>query len=212
MSLKHPLLQKSSANIATRVSNSGSDFIGAHLRCNDSYFLETAAEHSRMIWWKLIHGILGLSIERTRQLDLGCSATTNSPKPLPSNRFISPSKSPAHLPLDYRSLTVGVDPTRKRKGGPYKDPDPEHPNVPLFIATDSRDPHTDEHPSPFRQTFPCVFFLGDFPQEVEQVAAIRDPISGVEIRNMLVPFLDAMVAARAVRVVGTPHSTFSWYV
>jgi len=212
MGLKHPLLQKSSANIATRVSSPGSDFIGAHLRCNDSYFLETAAEHSRMIWWKLVHGILGLSIERTRQLELGCSATMNSPRPLPSNRFISPSKSPAHLPLDYRSLIVGVDPMRKCKGELHTDPEVERLNVPLFIATDSKDPYTDKHLSLFRQTFPCVFFLGDFPQEMEQVAAIRDPISGVEIGNMLVPFLDAMVVARAVRVVGTPHSTFSWYV
>jgi len=34
----------------------------------------------------------------------------------------------------------------------------------------------------------------------------------MEIGNMLVPFLDAMVVARAARVVGTPHSKFSWYV
>ena len=212
MSLKHPLLQKSSADIATRISGSKSGFIGAHLRCNDSYFLETAAEHSRMIWWKLVHGILGLSIERTRQLELGCSATANSPGPLPSKRFISPSKSPIHLPLDYDTLTIGVGSTRKCTGELHTDPDLERLNIPLFIATDSKDPSTDEHINLFRQTFPCVFFLGDFPQEVEQIAAIRDPVGGVEIGNMLVPFLDAMVVARAARVVGTPHSTFSWYV
>jgi len=212
MSLKHPLLQKSSADIATKLSGSESGFLGAHLRCNDSYFLETAAEHSRMIWWKLVHGILGLSIERTRQLELGCSTTASGPGPLPSERFISQSKFPIHLPLDYRNLTVGVDSIRKCKGELHTDPDLERLNIPLFIATDSKDPHTNEHFNLFRQTFPCVFFLGDFPREAEQIAGIRDPISRVEIGNMLVPFLDAMVVARAARVVGTPHSTFSWYV
>ena len=212
MSLKHPLLQKSSADIAAKLSGSGSGFLGAHLRCNDSYFLETAMEHSRMIWWKLVHGILGLSVERTRKLERGCSTTASGPGPLPSEQFISPSKSPIHLPLDYRSLTVGgVDSMRKCKGELHTDPDLERLNIPLFIATDSKDPHTNEHFSLFRQTFPCVFFLGDFPREMEQIA-IRDPIGEVEIGNMLVPFLDAMVVARAARVVGTPHSTFSWYV
>jgi hypothetical protein len=100
----------------------------------------------------------------------------------------------------------------KCKGKLHTDPDLERLNVPLFIATDSEDPYTDEHLGLFRQTFPCVFFLGDFPHELEHIASIRDPIGGVEIGSMLVPFLDAMVVARAARVVGTPHSTFSWYV
>ena len=212
MHLKHPLLQRLSADIATKLSGSNSGFLGAHLRCNDGYFLETAPEHSRMLWWKLVHGILGLSIENTRQLELGCSTTGTSSGPLPSKRFISPSSSPIHLPFDYDTFVVGVDPMRKCKGELHTDPDLERLNIPLFIATDSKDPHTDEHLSLFRQTFPCVFFLGDFPREVEQIAAIRDPISGVEFGNMLMPFLDAMVVSRAARVVGTPHSTFSWYV
>jgi len=212
MGLKHPLLQKSSADIAAKLSGLGSGFLGAHLRCNDSYFLETAMEHSRMIWWKLVHGILGLSVERTRQLELGCSTTASSPGPLPSEQFISPSKSPSTSRSTINLTVGGIDLMRKCKGELHTDPDLERLNIPLFIATDSKDPHTNEHISLFRQTFPCVFFLGDFPREVEQIAAIRDPMSGVEIGNMLVSFLDAMVAARAARVVGTPHSAFNWYV
>jgi hypothetical protein len=212
MNLKHPLLQRSSIDITKKISGSGSDFLGAHLRCNDGYFLETAIEHSRMLWWKLVHGILGLSIGRTRQLELDHSTTGDSSRSLPLERYISPSKSPIHLPFDHGTLTADADSTRKCKGKLHTDPNLERLNIPLFIATDSKDPRTDKHLSLFRQTFPCVFFLGDFPQEVEPIANIRDPISGVEIGNMLVPFLDAMVIARAARVVGTPHSTFSWYV
>jgi len=214
MSLEHPLLRKLSADIATKISGPGSEsgFLGAHLRCHDGYFLETAMEHSRMLWWKLVHGILGLSIERTRQLELDRFITGNASWSLPFERFITPSKSPIHLPVDSRALALGVGSARNCKRKLHTDPHLERLNAPLFIATDSKDPHTDEHLSLFRQTFPCIFFLGDFPQEVEPIASIRDPISGMEIGSMLVPFLDAMVVARAARVVGTPHSTFSWYV
>ena len=214
MGLRHPLLHKSSVEIAAKISGPGSEsgFLGAHLRCNDSYFLETAMEHSRMLWWKLVHGILGLSIERARQLELDCLITRNSSWSLPHERFIKQSNYPVHLPFDSDALTFNADSTRKCKGKLHTDPDLERLNVPLFIATDSKDPHTNEHLSLFRQTFPCLFFLGDFPQELEPIASFHDPISGMEIGDMLVPFLDAMVLARAARVVGTPHSTFSWYV
>ncbi|KAF9642284.1 hypothetical protein BDM02DRAFT_2362315 [Thelephora ganbajun] len=54
MSLKHPLLQKSSVDIVTKMKISvlvpGSGFLSAHLRDNDGHFLETAMEHSRMFW------------------------------------------------------------------------------------------------------------------------------------------------------------------
>ena len=214
MNLGHPLLRKSSGDIATKISGPGSQlgFLGVHLRCNDSYFLETAAEHSRMLWWKLVYGILGLSIERARQLELDFFTTRNSSWSLPFEQFIRPSTYPVHLPVDFRSLVSGADSMGKCKGKLHTDPDLKRLNVPLFIATDSLDPYTNEHLSLFRQAFPCVFFLGDFPHELEPITSIRDPIGGVEIGSMLVPFLDAMVVARAARVVGTPHSTFSWYV
>lgn len=211
MALKHPLLQKSSADIAMKISGPGSGFLGAHLRCGDSYFLKTAVEHSRMIWWKLVHGILGLSVERTRQLELDHGITAHTSWSREFKRFISPSRYPVHLPFDYDALASGINSTRC-KGELHTDPDLERLNVPLFIATDSKDPRAEEHFKLFRQTFPCLFFSGDFPQEVESIARIRDPIGGMEIGDMLVPFLDAMVVARAARMVGTPHSTFSWYV
>jgi hypothetical protein len=211
MSLKHPLLQKSSADIAAKISSSGSGFLGAHLRCNDGYFRETAMEHSRMLWWKLVHGILGLSVERTRQLELDSGISGKSPWSRQIEPYISPSNSPIHLPFEHDPSAGGADWTKCR-GELHGDPDLARLNVPLFIATDSRDPHTDEHFGLFHKTFPCLFFLGDFPQDVEPIATIRDPNSGMEIGDMLVPFLDAMVVARAARVVGTPHSTFSWYV
>jgi len=214
MGLRHPLLHRSSVDIAAQISGPGSwsGFLGAHLRCNDGYFLENAMEHSRMLWWKLVHGIFGLSLERTRQLEFDCFITRNGSWSPPLERFIAPSNSSVHLPFAPRVLVSDADSMRKCKGKLHTEPDLERLNTPVFITTDSKDTYTDEHLSPFRRTFPCIFFLGDFPQELDPIAGIRDPMSGMEIGSMLMPFLDAMVVARAARVVGTLHSTFSWYV
>ena len=116
-----------------------------------------------MLWWKLVHGILGLSLERTRQLELDCFITRNSSWSLPLERFIGLSNSPVHLSFSPLILGSDVDSMRKCKGKLHTEPDLERLNSPLFIATDSKDPDTDEHLSLFRQTFPCIFFLGDFP-------------------------------------------------
>ena len=106
-------------------------------------------KHSRMLWWKLVHGILGLSIELTRQLELDSFITRNSSWSPPLERFIAPSNSPVH-PLDPRVLASDVDLMRKCKGKLRAVPDLERLNAPLFMATDSQDPHTDEHLSLFR--------------------------------------------------------------
>ena len=211
MAMKHTLLQNLSTDIISRIPGSGSGFLGAHLRCNDGYFLDAAMKNSRMLWWKLVHGILGLSAKRTRRLELDYGLTGNNSWSLQFKRYTSPSNDPVHRPIDHRLLTDNID-SAKCKGELYTDLDLERLNVPLFVATDSKDPHTDEHLRLFRQTFPCLFFLSDFPREMEATTVIRDPVGGMEIGDMLVPFLDAMVVARAARVVGTPHSTFSWYV
>ena len=211
MALKHPLLQKSSAAIVKKISISGSGFLGAHLRCNDGYFLETATEHSRMLWWKLVHGILGLSVERTRQLELDYGISGQRSRSRQFQRYVSPSNSPINRPFKHDPSGDNIHHTKCR-GQLHTDPDLKRLNIPLFIATDSRNPYTNEHFGLFRKTFPCLFFLVDFSQDVKPIAGIRDPVSGMVIGDMLVPFLDAMVVAKAARVVGTPHSTFSWYV
>ena len=61
MSSKHPPPQKLSADIATRISGSGSrsGFLGVHLRPNDGDFLETDMYHSRMICGSWLMGFWG---------------------------------------------------------------------------------------------------------------------------------------------------------
>ncbi|GAA5881756.1 hypothetical protein JCM3774_000864 [Rhodotorula dairenensis] len=114
-------------------------------------------------------------------------------------------------------------------------------NTPLYIATDSRRPTSDANLAPFFRWFPCTFLLGDFSAtgasaanevndepivELVRLAgghASEDAKSsttanrwisdwdGADLGRFLLSFLEAEIAARAVRVLGTHQSTFSGY-
>ncbi|BGP03736.1 hypothetical protein NBRC10513v2_007468 [Rhodotorula toruloides] len=97
-------------------------------------------------------------------------------------------------------------------------------NTPLYIATDSRSPTTDAALRPFMRWFPCVFFLSDFVELVEELGELVNAKGGEggggkwvsewdqqPLARYLFPFLEAEIAARATEVVGTPTSTFSGY-
>ncbi|GAA5927209.1 hypothetical protein JCM3775_002479 [Rhodotorula graminis] len=151
-------------------------------------------------------------------------------------------------PLPFALASSGLD-RRALKGGPAQPiasslhcrrplhdvdatPHLARLNVPLYIATDSRNPTTDPALAPFNRWFPCIFFLSDFAQasEVndEPVAELEALVEGKGVdeggnewvsdwdgqamARYLFPFLEAEIAARAVEVVGTPQSTFSGYV
>ena len=85
-------------------------------------------------------------------------------------------------------------------------------NTPLFISTDAPNPLADPSILTFLQTFPCSFFLSDFPSHIASLSGLRNEYDGVEMRKFLIPFLDAMVVGRSWEVVGTERSTFSRFV
>lgn len=121
---------------------------------------------------------------------------------------------------------------------PSSDPILSPLNTPLYIATDSRSPTTDESLQIFFDWFPCIFTLDDVPVPgLERLVrgGVEEWISdydGQELSKYLFPFLESevrfpmfifpsernslvtcpvQIAARAVEVVGTPQSTFSGY-
>lgn len=93
-------------------------------------------------------------------------------------------------------------------------------NTPIYLATDSRTPTTDPVLAPFFLAFPCTFILSDFdrPSElnggavVESVGAMLrlvNKLDGTPLGRLLLPFLEATVAAKGYTTVGTYASTFS---
>lgn len=93
-------------------------------------------------------------------------------------------------------------------------------NKPLYLATDSRDPESDPALAIFFHTFPCTFVLNDFdrPNElndgdvvesVQQMSRLENENDGMPLGRLFLPFLEAVIAAKADIVSGTPGSTFS---
>jgi len=94
-------------------------------------------------------------------------------------------------------------------------------NTPLYLATDSRDPTTDDNLKPFFLSFPCSFILSDFDrvdeerndgvivESVGEMGRLENELDGVPLGRLFLPFLEAIIAAKGRITVGTAHSTFS---
>jgi len=94
-------------------------------------------------------------------------------------------------------------------------------NTPLYLATDSRSPTTDENLRPFFASFSCVFVLSDFDrvdeerndgvvvESVGEMGSLENGLDGVPLGRLFLPFLEAIIAAKGKITVGTAHSTFS---
>ncbi|SCV74756.1 BQ2448_7785 [Microbotryum intermedium] len=96
-------------------------------------------------------------------------------------------------------------------------------NSPLYIATDSRNPIKDPALAPFFDHFPCAFLLNDFAavseynsEPVEELVhlvsgGLKSDWDGQNLAQYFFGFLEAEIAARGTKIVGTPGSTFSGY-
>ncbi|EIW85243.1 hypothetical protein CONPUDRAFT_49190, partial [Coniophora puteana RWD-64-598 SS2] len=170
----------------------GGVFLGAHVRVGDGRFLQDAEETTRQIWWRLLYR------ESCKLLDP------------PLLLMDGPSLRTPHPPLDDlpKVFRPQVPCRRRLHTSPFLQP----LNVPLFISTDAKFPTDDSHLAPFIDTFPCAFFLSDFAHEVAQLDVLVNEYDGLQMKPFVLPFLDAMVAARARDVAITNGSTFSFFI
>ncbi|EGG01951.1 uncharacterized protein MELLADRAFT_78914 [Melampsora larici-populina 98AG31] len=116
------------------------------------------------------------------------------------------SLSPDHLPLTRRSSIysahrAGAVDNMKCRGQLYTDPELQHLNIPIYIATDVAQPMDHIHLSIFFKSFPCVFTLSDLisPEagtNVRNLENIRSGNDGLKLKHFLTPMLDAIVAAK----------------
>ncbi|GAA5981551.1 hypothetical protein JCM10908_004149 [Rhodotorula pacifica] len=94
-------------------------------------------------------------------------------------------------------------------------------NTPLYLATDSRWAESDKDLAVFFRSFPCTFVLSDFSKpdplrnggllvdSVNRMERLVNELDGVRLGRLFLPFLEAIVAAKASVTVGTERSTFS---
>jgi hypothetical protein len=182
-------------------------FLGVHLRSGDGPFKSNIDNTIQSVLWKILYDILGLSHMETCKLeesfgeeDLGlCNLKRMTVTNLKSSITAPP-------PFSFHPSSRLKCRWRRHLENRY-----HLLNIPLYIATDLENP--DIHPllSTFRKTFPCIFFLKDFAAETQSLEQLRSPHDGVDLRHFALPFVDALVLGRALKVVGTEGSTFSQF-
>lgn len=232
MTLTNPLLAALAEDVRATL---GGQYLGAHVRLGDGLFRENGAENVRLTWWKLVHAVLGFSIqdtlalEKTVVLSGGDSSGSSSLLSDLASGLESGSAgdavamlAPPRIPLDIPALRVPHPPLPALKpainlslacpGALHTSPALAPLNTPLFIASDVAAPRADPLLAHFTRTFPCAFFLGDFRVQTAPLDALLSGADGVGLRPFLTPFLDAMIVGRAWAVVGTEQSTYSAFV
>ncbi|KAF9020458.1 hypothetical protein BDZ89DRAFT_1020143 [Hymenopellis radicata] len=185
-------------------------FLGAHVRLGDGWFRNSGEENVRLVWWRLVHQVLRYSVTETMTLERLMDPHEDEEVDLRETPHLAPDEHISlQLPSDYNPLVSSRLPCHRSR----------HTaahllllNTPLYVSTDAKDPFNDPLLSLFLKTFPCIFFLGDFPHQTGMLDSLHNGYDGVPLKPFLLPFMDSMVAAKAWRVVGTEGSTFSRFV
>ncbi|PSS38139.1 hypothetical protein PHLCEN_2v46 [Hermanssonia centrifuga] len=205
MADSNPLLDDIARSIALTI---GATYLGAHVRLGDGQFEENAERNVRLVWWKLVHGVLGYSVEQALDMERNFAPD-----------YDTESMAPPELPMDIKSQDSAPKVQFSRvfsylpcNGRRHTDEHLARLNIPLFISTDSLDRSEDPRLASLVQTFPCTFFLADFAEQIGVLDRLYNAYDGLALKPFLVPLLDAMVVARGTRVVGTEGSTFSCFI
>lgn len=206
MAFSNPYLVRAANSIAHSL---GGAYLGAHIRLGDGLFIVNGPANARLVWWKLVHIILGFSVDESSELEslvqgAGCVLD------------------PPHIPVDVPALRAPRlsqpplpevhSPSLACRGQVHQSPKLKRLNTPLFVSTDAKNALTHPSMALFLQTFPCTFFLSDFASEMAPLGRLQSGYDGLMLKDFLVPFLDAMVVGKAWAVAGTELSTFSRFV
>ena len=207
MTFSNPLLLGAADAIQDTL---GGIYLGAHIRVGDSHFKTDADSNARIIWWRLVRDVLRFSTDDTLKLENETRlANLNSNLKPPRLPLDLPSRRTSHPPLP--PLLKIYTPHIACRGTLHTSSRLRFLNIPLFISTDAHDPASDPSFALFLRTFPCTFFLSDFPSQTASLH-LRNNYDGIQMRKFLIPFLDAMVVGKAREVVGTEGSTYSGFV
>jgi hypothetical protein len=84
--------------------------------------------------------------------------------------------------------------------------------TPIFLATDAPKPRQNPLFRKLFETFPCVFVLDDFWDDLDELMQLQVVEDGVNLSGYLIPMVDAMISAHGHTFMGTKDSTFSSYI
>ncbi|CAG8492888.1 18076_t:CDS:1 [Cetraspora pellucida] len=203
------LIQNAANRIINKLGGS-KNFIGLHIRVSDGFFMKFAKPNIDNIYHRIIDTFTNLSPQEvdileggTHDSDILVDDTVDLGDPI--FRDFSTATKSYQKNIDLNILKE------------VKCQKPFHPtdkgvNTIIYIATDAESPRTNPLLFKFFNTFPCVFVLDDFDQELAEMKSARNVEDKTPLASYLIPMLDAMISSKGFRFYGTPKSTFSNYI
>jgi GDP-fucose protein O-fucosyltransferase len=210
MSYANPTL----VGVAQSISESiGPTYLGVHLRLGDGRFRAHGEDNTRLIWWRIVHQVLGYTAAETLDLEWmfrdSMAFDSRSKLSVPS---ITADWNDTKGDLPYTEMWNQALRGLRCRTGLHRQSHLLRLNTPIFISTDVEEPTGHPLLRGFHRTFPCTFYLSDFPADIALLKYLKSADDGIMLSNFLLPFVDAMVVAHASTFVGTEKSTFSRFI
>ncbi|CAG8544275.1 15841_t:CDS:1 [Racocetra fulgida] len=203
------LVQRAANRIINKLGGA-KNFIGLHIRVSDGFFMKFARPNIDKIYHQIIDTFTNLSPQEVDVLEGG----THDSDILVDDTVDLSKRQSRSIEIDNSSYQeiVNLNTLKEVKCRKPLHPTDKGVNTIIYIATDAESPRTNPLLFKFFNTFPCVFILDDFDQELAEIKSVRNAEDKTPLVSYLIPLLDATISANGFRFYGTPRSTFSKYI
>ncbi|CAJ0649887.1 16607_t:CDS:2 [Entrophospora sp. SA101] len=187
------LVLKATESIVNKLGGVG-NFIGLHIRATDGFFMKYARLNIDHIYHNLTNTFTKLTPEEIDVLEGGTHEKD--------------------ILID-ESVDLGeYNPHGNKNKVAQKSlhPSDSGVNTVIFLATDIKSPRSNHLLFKFFNTFPCVFVLGDFEEDLTEILRIMNSDDLTPLADYLIPMLDALISSEGHSFYGTGKSTFSKYI
>ncbi|EPB87395.1 hypothetical protein HMPREF1544_05821 [Mucor circinelloides 1006PhL] len=220
MIFTNPTLVDSTNRIVSQLGGIGS-FVGIHLRVGDGLFKVRASINVDDIFHTLVNEYTDLTLKELQDVyDVNHDQDRKENNEYEIRQLRDSHQQqqmtfeqPIHVqhPSDIQSRLAA-------NGGASKLPicqdrkNDRFSGTTIFIATDCPDPRNHPLLRKIFDTFPCVFVLSDFKDDLADLGKIQVIEEKVKLTSYLIPMVDAMIASQGHSFYGTNASTFSTYI
>ncbi|KAI8145160.1 CigA protein [Fennellomyces sp. T-0311] len=222
MIFRNPILYDTASRVARQLG--GVDrFVGLHIRVGDGLFKVRASIHVDDIYHKLVDAFTDLTQEQVAYYEdyrHDQDRQENEDYEVRQLRKFKPIDEQLEKPIvvshpDNIAEFLGDQPPAglmRTCQAPKDDTTKHFQKTVIYIATDAPSPRTNPLLRKIFATFPCVFVLSDFNEELHDLKRIQVVEEKVKLESYLIPMVDAMIAAQGHTFHGTADSTFSSYI
>ncbi|CAH1761100.1 7012_t:CDS:1, partial [Entrophospora sp. SA101] len=228
------LVLKATESIVNKLGGVG-NFIGLHIRATDGFFMKYARLNIDHIYHNLTNTFTKLTPEEIdvleggthekdilidESVDLGeYNPHGNKNKVAQVNNKLKKRDINDNDKLKIRDIQNMNDNNKLKIRGSQNikckkslHPSDSGVNTVIFLATDIKSPRSNHLLFKFFNTFPCVFVLGDFEEDLTEILRIMNSDDLTPLADYLIPMLDALISSEGHSFYGTGKSTFSKYI